>query len=307
MRRLTVAAAQLGPVPRSASRQETVGRLVSLLERASRASVDLAVFPELALTTFFPRWDIPKGPELDAFYETEMPGTETQPLFDAARRLGIGFYLGYAELAGAERFNSSILVGKDGTIIGKYRKVHLPGTADVDPTLPVQHLERRYFDPGDLSFPVFRAFGAIIGMAICNDRRWPETYRVMALQGVELVLIGYNTPTRLAEMPRHDHLRMFHNHLPVQAGAYQNTTFVISTAKAGLEDRQQLLNGSCIIAPTGEILAQSSSVGDELVFAEIDIDDVHDCRRVNFDFALYRRPEVYRLIAERAGAVSPPE
>ena len=63
------------------------------------------------------------------------------------------------------------------------------------PSAPFQHLEKRYFEPGDLGFPVWRTFGGIIGMCICNDRRWPETYRVMGLQGVEMVVLGYNTPS----------------------------------------------------------------------------------------------------------------
>src|SRR6185312_4618695 len=73
----------------------------------------------------------------------------------------------------------SILVDKTGSVVGKYRKVHLPGHADHRPNYPFQHLEKRYFEPGDLGFPVWRALGGNIGMCICNDRRWPETYRVM--------------------------------------------------------------------------------------------------------------------------------
>jgi N-carbamoyl-D-amino-acid hydrolase len=305
-RKLRLAAGQLGPIARGATRAAVVARLVALLEQAAARGIGLVVFPELALTTFFPRWDLPEGSELDGFYETAMPGPATQPLFEAAARLGVGFYLGYAERAGHERFNTAILVERDGSIVGKYRKVHLPGTAEPDLTAPVQHLERRYFDPGDLGFPVFRAFGGLVGMAICNDRRWPETYRMLALNGAELMLIGYNTPARLPEMPKHDHLRMFHNHLPMQAGAYQNTAFVVGTAKAGHEEGQDLLAGSCVIAPTGEMLAQAATLGDELVAAAIDLDAVFDSRRVNFDFALYRRPDQYKLISERAGAVPPP-
>src|SRR5690606_16299675 len=124
---------------------------------------------------------------------------ETRPLFEEAARLGVGFYLGYAELVREDggqtrHYNTSILVGRTGEIIGKYRKIHLPGHAEPEPHLESQHLEKRYFEPGDLGFPVWRAYGGIVGMCICNDRRWPETYRVMGLQGVELVLIGYNTP-----------------------------------------------------------------------------------------------------------------
>ena len=57
------------------------------------------------------------------------------------------------------------------------------------------NLEKRYFLPGDLGFPVYRIMGGVLGMCICNDRRWPETYRVMGLQGVEMIILGYNTPS----------------------------------------------------------------------------------------------------------------
>ena len=132
-----------------------------------------------------------------------------------------------------------------GAIVGKYRKVHLPGHAEFDPSARFQHLEKRYFEPGDLGFPVWRIMGGIFGMCICNDRRWPETYRVMGLQGVEMVVLGYNTPSvnsqKAEEGPEK---RMFHHKLSVQAGAYQNSTWVVAVAKAGVEDGHPLFGGS---------------------------------------------------------------
>jgi N-carbamoyl-D-amino-acid hydrolase len=303
---LTLAACQTAPIQRSASRQETVQRLVHLLERAAAAGAELAVFPEMALTTFFPRWALDDAREIDGFYETEMPGPQTQPLFDAARRLGIGFALGYAELALEEgrkrRFNSICLAGADGAVIGRFRKIHIPGS-EVTEAGVTTHLERRYFEPGDLGFPVYSFRGVRIGMSLCNDRRWPETYRMLCLNGAQVVLIGYNTPVVLEEAPALAHLRMFHNHLPMQAGAYQNTLWIAAAAKAGLEDGQALIGGSCIIAPTGEMTALATSLEDEVVVHRADLDLIAVCRRVNFDFARYRRPDQYALIAERAGPV----
>ncbi len=303
---LTLAACQTGPIQRSASRRETVGRLVHLLERAAAAGAELAVFPEMALTTFFPRWQLDDPREVDAFYETEIPGRLTQPLFDAARRLGIGFALGFAELALEQgrkrRFNSICLAGADGTVIGRFRKIHIPGSEAAEAGVTT-HLERRYFEPGDLGFPVYSFRGVRIGMSLCNDRRWPETYRMLCLNGAQVVLIGYNTPVVLEEAPALAHLRMFHNHLPMQAGAYQNTLWVAAAAKAGLEDGQALIGGSCIIAPTGEMAALATSIEDEVVVHRADLDLIAVCQRVNFDFARYRRPGEYALIAERAGPV----
>ena len=212
-RHITVAGAQLGPIARNESRQQVVSRLLELMKEAKSRGGDIVVYPELALTTFFPRWWMEDDAEIDSFFEREMPSPATRPLFEAAESLGVGFYLGYAEIeregGKTHHYNTSILVDKKGAIVGKYRKVHLPGHADHRPNNPFQHLEKRYFEPGDLGFPVWRALGGNIGMCICNDRRWPETYRVMGLQSVELVLLGYNTPTHVPWMPVYDHLTLF--------------------------------------------------------------------------------------------------
>jgi predicted amidohydrolase len=307
-RYLTLAACQTGPVQRSASRSETVGRLVHLLEQAAAAGAELAVFPEMALTTFFPRWALEDQRQIDEFYETEMPGPHTRPLFDAARRLNVGFALGFAELSedrgGLRRFNSMDLVGSDGIPIGRYRKMHIPGTDHAQAGITT-HLERRYFEPGNLGFPVHPYRGVRVGLSLCNDRRWPETYRMLCLGGAQIVLIGYNTPVVLDEAPALAHLRMFHNHLPMQAGAYQNTLWIAAAAKAGLEDGQALIGGSCIIAPTGEIAALALSVNDEVVVHRADLDLIATCQRVNFDFGRYRRPEEYGLITQCAGPPAP--
>ncbi|HEU0018133.1 MAG TPA: N-carbamoyl-D-amino-acid hydrolase [Methyloceanibacter sp.] len=309
-RYLTVGAAQLGPIARAEPRKSVVERLLSLMREAHHLRCDLIAFPELALTTFFPRWPIEDEEELDSFYEQEMPGPETRILFEEAARLGIAFTLGYAELersgGGKRRFNTSILVDKSGRIVGKYRKVHLPGHADVLDR-PGQHLEKRFFQVGDFGFPVFRALGAILGMCICNDRRWPETYRVMGLQGVEMVLLGYNSPIGLGDPFELDALEPFHNHLVMQAGAYQNATWVVGCAKAGAEEGFNMIGQTCIIAPSGEIVAMCATMGDELVTRKCDLDFARPYRADIFNFAAHRRPEHYRLIVERTGPVPPPE
>jgi hypothetical protein len=309
MRIITVGAAQLGPIARAESRSDVVKRLLAHLHEAKARGCDLVVFPELALTTFFPRWYMEDQTEIDRFFERELPGPDTRPLFDEAHRLGLGFCLGYAELTredGAPRhYNTSILVDAGGRIVGKYRKIHLPGHAAHEPWRPFQHLEKRYFDVGNLGFGVWRAFGGIVGMCICNDRRWPETYRVMGLQGVEMILLGYNTPMHHPPAPEQDHLSDFHNRLVMQAGAYQNATWVVGVAKCGREEGCDMIGQSQIIAPSGETVAMAATLGDELVVARCDLDVGANYKRTVFDFARHRRPEHYRLIVERTGAAPP--
>ena len=306
-RNVTVGAAQMGPIARNDSRQVVVSRLLELLHQADDRGCDLVVYPELALTTFFPRWWMEDPAEIDSFFEREMPGPAVQPLFDEAKRLGIGFSFGYGELANeggkTHRYNTSILVDKSGAIIGKYRKIHLPGHADNRPEWPFQHLEKYFFEVGDLGFGVWDTLGGKMGMCICNDRRWPETYRVMGLQNVELVMLGYNTPTHIPWEPVYDDLTGFHNHLSMQSGAYQNSTWVVGVAKAGMEEGCNLLAGTCIIAPSGEIAAQTATKGDELITHVCDLDLARHNKRAMFDFAKHRRPEHYGLITERAGPI----
>ena len=309
MRTITVGAAQLGPIARDESRAAVVMRLIVLLREARSRDCDLVVFPELALTTFFPRWALTETAELDGFFEHEMPGRDTKPLFDEARRLGLAFCVGYAELAeeggATRRFNTSILVDAAGRVVGKYRKIHLAGHAEHEPSRPFQHLEKRYFDVGDLGFGVWRMLGGLAGMAIGNDRRWPETYRVMGLQGVELIVLGYNTPVHNPPAPEHDLLANFHNTLVMQAGAYQNSTWVVGVAKCGREEGVDQIGQSQIIAPSGETVAMATTLADELIVARCDLDLCRSYRTTVFDFARHRRPEHYRLITERTGALPP--
>jgi predicted amidohydrolase len=270
------------------------------MQKAHAHGARLVVFPELALTTFFPRYLYEDEARVLDFFEREMPNAAVQPLFDLAHRLGVAFYLGYAELAveaGQERrYNTSILVDEHGQIVGRYRKVHLPGTVEPVPGAPYQHLEKRYFHVGDLGFPVWELFGVRTGMCICNDRRWPETFRVMALKGAELVLLGYNTPDSNIHHPEPVHLRMFHSDLAVQAAAYQNGCWVVTSAKAGREDGHGLIGGSSVVAPTGEIAARAVGEGDEIVVHEADLELGRYIRRTVFDFARHRRVEHYGII-----------
>src|SRR2546423_6699593 len=109
-RRLKIAAAQLGPLHRPDGRGAGRGRLVELLREAHAMGAKFVVFPELAFTTFFPRWWMEDAAEVDRrYFEREMPGAETRALFDEARELGIGFYIGHTDLTtGNLAYNAAI-------------------------------------------------------------------------------------------------------------------------------------------------------------------------------------------------------
>src|SRR5204862_6517 len=134
-------------------------------------------------------------------------------------------------------------------LCGTFRKIHLPGTKAPDGFAQVY--EPYYFAHGDTGYRVFDAAGTRVGVAICQDRRYPESYRCLALQGAEIILIGYNTPISA--------LALDLNELCMRSGAYANLCFVVGVAKAGVEDGVELIGGSCIIDPLGQVLARAAT------------------------------------------------
>ncbi len=307
MREIVIGGAQMGPIQKAEPREAVVERMIALLDTAKGAGCDLVIYPELCLTTFFPRWYMEDQAEVDTWFEREMPNAATRPLFEAARRADIAISFGFAELTPeGHHFNTSILTDREGNIVGKYRKVHLPGHSEFDAERAFQHLEKRYFEPGDLGFPVWRNMGALMGMCICNDRRWPEVYREMGLQGVELIMLGYNTPSVNSQMADEGpEQRLYHSELSMTAGAYQNATWVVGVAKAGSEDGHPLIGGSMIVDPNGYVVARAEGEGDELIVHACDMDACTFGKTTIFDFARHRRIEHYQRICNQTGVVTP--
>ncbi|QHI97499.1 N-carbamoyl-D-amino-acid hydrolase [Xylophilus rhododendri] len=306
-----VAAAQMGPIQRSAQRPETLARMIALLEGAAAQGAQLVIFPELALTTFFPRW-LMDASEAGGYFEANMPNPDVQAFFDRARELAVGFYLGYAELTpDGHRFNTSITVGPDGTVLAKYRKTHLPGTAEPRPGATIHQLEKRYFEYGDTGFQAFYGVpqwkAPVMGMLICNDRRWPEAWRSYGLQGVELMVMGYNSAAYDPNggSTEDAQLRTFHSILATQSNAYMNSTWAVSAAKAGDEDGYGLIGGSCIVDPNGIVVAQAKTLEDEVIVADCDLDACRQGREKMFNFEAHRRPEHYGRLIEQVGVVLP--
>jgi predicted amidohydrolase len=218
-RSIKVAAAQLGPNQKDASRASILDRMLKLMDEAAAKGVRILAYPELALTTFFPVHYMTDEDQIAQYFEPTsaadpygvLSTPHAKPLVDKANELGIDFYLGFAERWTGDDgkktdFNTCIyysVAARRG--VGKYRKVHLPGRKEPLPDPKAfQQLEKKYFTPGDLGFQAFRAPGLIenalkledvgtetesfgkgdpiLGMLICNDRRWPEAWRPYGLQ-----------------------------------------------------------------------------------------------------------------------------
>lgn len=223
-------------------------------------------------------------------------------------------------------------------MISKYRKVHLPGRVEPfeDPNATNQ-LEKRYFHTGDLGFKAFRvpnlvqgaikkgSYAAksgdtsgkgdpIMGMLICNDRRWPEAWRVYTLQGAELLMFGYNTGGHMSHLwggksmapEEAEKEALFHSRLVQQANSYMNACFSISSARCGMDDgKYHLIGGSSIVSPEGHVVAEAKTNGDELICAEIDLSLCRQGKERTFDYARHRKIEAYNLITEQTGTAEP--
>ena len=307
MTKLVIGGAQIGGIQKAETREEVVARMLKLMDEAHDKGVQFLAYPEMTLTTFFPRFYVEDRAEFDHWFETEMPNAAVQPLFDRAKDYGMGFTFGYCELTPeGKHFNTSIIVSPEGEIVLKYRKTHLPGHSEYEPERTHQHLEKRYFLPGDTGFGVVRNQGAIMGMSICNDRRWPESWRVMGLQGVQLVALGYNTPSQ-NNLSAEENMerRIYHHELSVCAGAYQNSTYAVAVAKGGLEDGNHMFAGSIIVDPDGFVVARAETEDDELIVHEADFAKCDFGKSTIFNFEAHRRIEHYGLIASQTGVKLP--
>jgi N-carbamoyl-D-amino-acid hydrolase len=125
---------------------------------------------------------------------------------------------------------------------------------------------------------------------------------------VEMVVLGFNTPSVNSQKgDEGPHKRIFHHKLSVQAGAYQNSTWVVAVAKAGVEDGFPMFGCSLIVNPDGEIVAESKTENDELLVHHCDLDATRFGKETIFDFKRHRRIEHYGPITSQAGVVLPPK
>ena len=212
-----------------------------------------------------------------------IPGPFTTPFADVARRHGCWILVGsLAELSAdpARPYNTSILIGPDGEVVARYRKIHLfdvavdDGPVDVESARVTGGTERVIADVG----------GARLGMTICYDVRFPELYRSLALQGAEIFAI----PSNFTERTGRDHWEVL-----LRARAIENGAWVIAPSQIGGPPGQPAYGHSMVIDPWGIVVAQAPD-REAIVHAVIDIERVTAVRR-QIPALVNRRPEAYRL------------
>jgi len=288
----------------------SVGRMTALLNQAADQGCRLAVFPELALTSFFPYLYFEDRSVLDRFFVGDPRAGVAAPLFEAARRRQVTLSFGYAEAEGNRRLNTFGLFDPATEAFHRYHKTHLPGFDRPQAGAVSFQFEKGIFEASSEGYPVFDLQGGTYGMLICHDRRYSNPYLAMGMatgKNVEIILNGYNTPFSLtfasaASQARLDGRVYEFHYLPQQAQAITEGTYILSVAIAGDVFGASQIAGTCIIGPDGTILAKEEGLTEAVLIAEIDLDLAREVRqqKYNGDRA---RPEV--LLKELIRCVGP--
>jgi predicted amidohydrolase len=232
------------------SKSENLLKIEKLTLKAKQQGADLIIFPEMSLTGYV---------LLDQVYELAetIPGSATQKIEHLAKKTGMHIVFGMPELSEktqATVFNTAVCVGPQG-LIGKYRKMYLPTHSVFE--------EKRYFRPG-YEPAAFQTEVGNIGLTICYDIFFPEVYRLTRLKGAKLIICISASPA----------VRRNYFEILTSARALENTAFLAYVNLAGIEDGLQFWGGSCLVGPTGDVLAKAKYDEEDFLFSEVDFADL---------------------------------
>lgn len=271
--------------PRVGSKQANVDKSLELIEMAAAEQAQLLVLPELANSGYV----FESREEAFELAEEIPDGPTTQRWCEAARRHGLHLVAGIAERSGQALYNSAVIIGPDGHI-GTFRKVHL------------WNEENLFFEPGDLGFPVFHTALGRIGAMICYDGWFPEGFRLLALQGADLICI----PTNWVPIPGQDPEREAMANILCMAAAHANSVFVAAADRVGSERGQPFIGQSVIVSYTGwPVAGPASSEREEIIFAEVNLADARRKRNWN-EYNQVLRDRRSDLYDEMLGAQAKP-
>jgi len=276
-----IACVQMAPVIGDVDANRS--RSLQLIEQAAAQGAQLVVLPELTNSGYV----FANRQEAFALAEPLPDGPTAQAWTALAQRLGIYLVAGIAEHAGDRLYNSALVTGPQG-YIGTYRKLHLWDE------------ENQFFEPGNLGLPVFHTELGCLGVAICYDGWFPEVYRLLALQGVDIVAVPTNWPSS-PETPDNPRIA----HALAVAGAHSNGLIVACADRSGTERGQYFVGSSLIVDSQGRVAGDPASADqEEVLIAQVDVQAARRARRVNaFNHVLHsRRLDVYDVVSSSAPA-----
>jgi 5-aminopentanamidase len=255
-------------------------RIIKSIRQTAEQGAELVIFPECALTGYcFTTLE-----EAQPFAES-LDGESANLLAEICQQTGVHAVVGFIEKDGAGYFNAAMLIAPDG-IVGSYRKVHLPYLG-VD----------RFLTPGNRPFNVFATGLGKIGMNICYDINFPEAPRVLKLAGAELYVLPTNWPTGAWRTPK----------FMLNARAQENHFAVAAVNRVGTERGWRFIGQSKIVDCMGDIIVEASEDREEVLFAEVDLQESNRNKIVNvagsyeIDRLADRRPEFYANASQDSG------
>ena len=269
------------PTDLSSLKKFMVDKHVVLIEQAANRGVELLCLQELFYGPYFCAEQDPKWYAM----AERVPEGETAQLMGAmAKRFSMVMVVPvYEEEMAGLLYNTAAVFDSDGAYLGKYRKTHIPHLAP-------GFWEKFYFRPGNLGYPVFKTRVANVGVYICYDRHFPEGARALGLNGAEVVLNPSATVAGLSE---------YLWELEQPAHAVANGYFVGAINRVGYEPPWEIgefYGKSYFCDPRGQIIAQGARDADEVVIADLDLDEVQQVRHT-WQFFRDRRPDTYQGLA----------
>jgi predicted amidohydrolase len=254
-----IACVQMEPVV--GKKEPNVTRSLELVEQAAAQGARLIVLPELCNTGYV----FESRAEAFALAEEVPHGPTCEAWMDVARRHGLHLVAGINERDGQALYNAAVVIGPSGHV-GTFRKMHLWAA------------ENLFFEPGNVGFPVFKTPLGRIGTFICYDGWFPESYRLCALQGADIVCI----PTNWVPIPGQDAGREAMANILCMAAAHTNSMFVAAADRVGVERGQPFIGQSVIVSYTGwPIGGPASPDREEIIYAEANLADARRKRNWN--------------------------
>ncbi len=249
--------------------------------QAARQGAQIVCLSELFASLYFCQSEDKK-----CFETAEpVPGPLTQVLSGWAKRAGVVLIASLYEKAGSHYYNTAVVFEKDGSLLGKYRKVHIPDD------LEHYYGESYYFSSGDTGFPVFRTSAGVIGVQVCWDQWYPEGARLMASQGAEMLFyptaIGFQT-----EGPEDINRAELDAWQTIQRGhAIANNVFVAACNRIGQEGHLVFWGSSFVADPLGRFVAKAAEGKEEILLADCDLDLIAEVRH-DWPFLACRKTEI---------------
>jgi predicted amidohydrolase len=285
MRKLTLGLVQMSM---SKDMENNLNHALDLIEIASERGAEVVCLPELFTTRYFAQYEGEAQEEMGLACMDTIPGKATKALAASARKNRISLIGGSIyESDDDQTFNTSVVFGNNGKMLGKYRKTHVPQDQ--------YYFEKEYFEPGDTGFEVFETDQARIASLICYDQWYPEAARCCALLGADIIFyptaIGTIKGIQQTEGNWH---RAWED--VMRGHAIANSLVVAAVNRTGYEDRMRFWGGSFVIDAFGKTLKRAGSKEGVLV-CDIDLDHGKEVRE-GWRFFRNRRPECYGKIVE---------